>query len=203
MRSIRKQLVSVCAAVMVVGTLLAGCAGGHASLGTSSSTCFLALPTASQAVHGSGSLVGVKSFRATTLVSQISKMENNFSHGGAFISTTSTIPVTTLIQTPGPNASGPTGITPGTTHIHHVLSEAERQRLAKGAALITQKLSVFGKQEVCAIAYKGVYGPGSVQGALDPKASGAYALVIVPIKGGNPILAIVARKLPFSYRHLF
>ncbi|HZU71130.1 MAG TPA: hypothetical protein VE990_00030 [Acidimicrobiales bacterium] len=46
-------------AAIAVAAGLAGCAG-HAGLGTTSSACFHALPSAVGAVHGQGRLIGVR-----------------------------------------------------------------------------------------------------------------------------------------------
>jgi hypothetical protein len=46
---------------LAVGVVaLGGCASAHNSLGTGSSTCFQALPSATQAVHGKGRFIGVR-----------------------------------------------------------------------------------------------------------------------------------------------
>jgi hypothetical protein len=52
-------LASVCA--------LAGCSTVRSDLGTSASPCYLALPAASRAVHGSGKLAGVELLTLTGL----------------------------------------------------------------------------------------------------------------------------------------
>ena len=49
----------VLASCVLVTCLLAGCTTARSSLGTSDSSCYLALPTANQAVHSAGRLVGV------------------------------------------------------------------------------------------------------------------------------------------------
>jgi hypothetical protein len=54
----RVAATSVGLAVGVVA--LGGCASAHNSLGTGSSACFQALPSATQAVHSKGRLVGVR-----------------------------------------------------------------------------------------------------------------------------------------------
>jgi hypothetical protein len=48
------------AAVALAGLGLTGCATVHESLGTSDAPCYVALPTASQAVHGRVHLDGVR-----------------------------------------------------------------------------------------------------------------------------------------------
>jgi len=46
---------------------LGGCASAHNSLGTGSSPCFQALPSATKAVHGKGRLLGVRRVSVTQL----------------------------------------------------------------------------------------------------------------------------------------
>jgi uncharacterized protein (TIRG00374 family) len=55
----RGPLVLIAAAV-VASVALTSCTAGHASLGTGSSPCYLALPKAAAAVHHRGTLVGVR-----------------------------------------------------------------------------------------------------------------------------------------------
>ncbi len=55
------------AAVLLVACVLVGCSSVRSSLGTSDSACYLALPAASQAVHGSGKLAGVHLFTLSRL----------------------------------------------------------------------------------------------------------------------------------------
>jgi uncharacterized protein (TIRG00374 family) len=55
----RRPLVLMAAAV-AGSVVLASCTAGHASLGTGSSPCYLALPKAADAVHHRGTLVGVR-----------------------------------------------------------------------------------------------------------------------------------------------
>lgn len=44
---------------LMTASVLAGCSTVRSDLGTSDSACYLALPAASQAVHGAGKLAGV------------------------------------------------------------------------------------------------------------------------------------------------
>jgi uncharacterized protein (TIRG00374 family) len=55
----RRTLVLITAAV-IGSVTLASCTAGHASLGTGSSPCYMALPKAADAVHHRGALVGVR-----------------------------------------------------------------------------------------------------------------------------------------------
>ncbi len=55
----RRGLVALIAAALVGSIALTSCTAGHASLGTGSSPCYLALPRAADAVHHKGTLVGV------------------------------------------------------------------------------------------------------------------------------------------------
>jgi hypothetical protein len=54
-------------ACLVAAGVLAGCSTVRSDLGTSDSPCYLALPAASQAVHGSGKLAGVDLLTLTGL----------------------------------------------------------------------------------------------------------------------------------------
>ncbi|MCU1449396.1 MAG: hypothetical protein JWP02_1566 [Acidimicrobiales bacterium] len=62
----RPRSVAVASAVLVV-LLVAACAAPRNTLGTSSSACFKALPTAKAAVHQKGRLVGVRRVGRTEL----------------------------------------------------------------------------------------------------------------------------------------
>jgi hypothetical protein len=55
-----RGIVVVIAAALVGSVALTACTAGHASLGTGSSPCYLALPKAADAVHHRGTLVGVR-----------------------------------------------------------------------------------------------------------------------------------------------
>jgi hypothetical protein len=55
------------ATVVLTAGLLAGCTSARSSPGTSDSSCFLSLPTASQAVHGHGHFLGVHRFSVSAL----------------------------------------------------------------------------------------------------------------------------------------
>ncbi|HEX4245712.1 MAG TPA: YbhN family protein, partial [Acidimicrobiales bacterium] len=55
----RRRLVVVLAGAVIGSVALTSCTGGHATLGTGSSACYLALPKAADAVHHRGTLVGV------------------------------------------------------------------------------------------------------------------------------------------------
>jgi hypothetical protein len=54
-------------AVVVAAGLLAGCSAARSDLGTSESACYLAIPTASQALGGHGRLAGVHLFTGVSL----------------------------------------------------------------------------------------------------------------------------------------
>jgi hypothetical protein len=51
----------------VAACILVGCANARSSLGTSDSSCYLALPAATKAVHAHGKLVGVHLYTLATL----------------------------------------------------------------------------------------------------------------------------------------
>jgi hypothetical protein len=61
----RVAIASVTGVLMVMS--LAGCTSARSSLGTSDSSCYLALPTANQAIHGHGHFLGVKLFTVGSL----------------------------------------------------------------------------------------------------------------------------------------
>ncbi len=61
----RVAVASVTGVLLV--TSLAGCTSARSSLGTSDSSCYLALPTANQAIHGHGHFLGVKLFTVGSL----------------------------------------------------------------------------------------------------------------------------------------
>ena len=56
----RRGPIVLIAAALVGSVAFTGCTAGHASLGTGSSPCYLALPKAADAVHHRGTLVGVR-----------------------------------------------------------------------------------------------------------------------------------------------
>jgi hypothetical protein len=67
----RPKSVSTVAMALVICALaacvLVGCANARSSLGTSDSSCYLALPAATTAVHSHGKLVGVHLYTLATL----------------------------------------------------------------------------------------------------------------------------------------
>jgi hypothetical protein len=67
----RRRIGGTGIAAPVVGALLAvaaaGCTSVRSDLGTSDSSCYLALPTATKAVHGHGHLAGVHRYTLATL----------------------------------------------------------------------------------------------------------------------------------------
>ena len=64
---IRPAGVGVIVACLVTSVALTACASARSDLGTSSSPCFVALPTADGAVHEVGRLVGVRLFTVASL----------------------------------------------------------------------------------------------------------------------------------------
>jgi hypothetical protein len=62
-----RRLVGALAACVLLATVLAGCTSARSGLGTSDSSCYLALPTAAKAVEGHGRLLGVHLFTLTAL----------------------------------------------------------------------------------------------------------------------------------------
>ncbi len=63
----RRRLVVLVVAALAGSVALTSCTAGHASLGTGSSPCYLALPKAADAVHHRGTLVGVLLVSPTAL----------------------------------------------------------------------------------------------------------------------------------------
>ncbi len=59
---------------VVAAGLLAGCSAARSNLGTSESACYLAIPTASQALGGHGRLAGVHLFTGASLHHQIPRL---------------------------------------------------------------------------------------------------------------------------------
>ena len=56
---------------LLVATVVAGCTTARSDLGTSVSSCYLALPTATKAVGGHGHLLGVQRFTVGRLQQQV------------------------------------------------------------------------------------------------------------------------------------
>lgn len=67
MRRNRTGLGLCIACLLMLTALLSGCTSARSSLGTSESSCYQALPTATHAVHGQGHLVGVDSLTLSSL----------------------------------------------------------------------------------------------------------------------------------------
>jgi hypothetical protein len=68
-RARRRNTTSV-AACLLLGGLATACTTARSDLGTSTSSCYLALPTATKAVGGHGRLLGVQRFSLTSLHQQ-------------------------------------------------------------------------------------------------------------------------------------
>jgi hypothetical protein len=66
-RSLARRVGRLAVGALLAATVLAGCTSVRSSLGTSDSSCFLALPTATKAVHSHGHLIGVHLFSSTSL----------------------------------------------------------------------------------------------------------------------------------------
>jgi hypothetical protein len=67
MKSMSRRLARGLAGCLLLATVLAGCASARSSLGTSDSSCYLALPAATHAVHSHGRLLGVHLFTLEVL----------------------------------------------------------------------------------------------------------------------------------------
>lgn len=61
------RVVSLAAALVLAATLLASCSSARTDFGTSDASCYLELPTASQAVGGHGHLEGVRKYSLSGL----------------------------------------------------------------------------------------------------------------------------------------
>jgi hypothetical protein len=57
------------AALVLTASVLTGCSSARAGLGTTDESCYLALPTASQAVGGHGHLSGIRKYRVANMKS--------------------------------------------------------------------------------------------------------------------------------------
>jgi hypothetical protein len=62
-----RRLAGVLAGCVLLASVLAGCTSARSGLGTSDSSCYLALPTATKAVENHGRLLGVHLFTLTAL----------------------------------------------------------------------------------------------------------------------------------------
>ena len=62
-----RQLASGLAGCILLASAFAGCTSARSNLGTTDSSCYLALPTATNAVHAHGRLVGVDLLTLTAL----------------------------------------------------------------------------------------------------------------------------------------
>jgi len=67
MRAAMHRVATGIICTLLVASVLGGCTSARSSLGTSDSSCYLALPTATQAVHGHGRLLGVHLLSLTDL----------------------------------------------------------------------------------------------------------------------------------------
>jgi hypothetical protein len=76
-----RQVLRTIAGTLVLILLLASCTSARSSLGTSDSSCYLALPTATQAVHGHGRFVGVHLFTLKTLSQRAPQLFHELAHG--------------------------------------------------------------------------------------------------------------------------
>jgi hypothetical protein len=63
----RIRVASLAAAIVLAATLLAACSTARSDFGTTDASCYLALPTAAQAVGGHGHLEGVRKYTLSSL----------------------------------------------------------------------------------------------------------------------------------------
>jgi hypothetical protein len=61
------RVTSLAAALVLAAVLLASCSTARSDFGTTDASCYLALPTASQAVGGHGHLEGVRKYTLSSL----------------------------------------------------------------------------------------------------------------------------------------
>ncbi len=66
-RPLARRIAAGLAACLATASVVAGCSSVRSDLGTSDSSCYLALPAASRAVHGSGQLAGAHLLTLTGL----------------------------------------------------------------------------------------------------------------------------------------
>ena len=81
-RAWRHGAVSFAACVMLAG-IATGCTTARSDLGTSSSSCYLALPAATSAVRGHGRLLGVERFTLSSLRQQAPRFYGQLDPKGA------------------------------------------------------------------------------------------------------------------------
>jgi hypothetical protein len=70
MTTVHGRATAAVGACVLMAALLAGCTTARSNLGTSDSSCYLALPTATKAVHSHGRLLGVHRFTLSALHQQ-------------------------------------------------------------------------------------------------------------------------------------
>jgi hypothetical protein len=75
----RRRLAALAASAVLCVLVLSGCTSARSGLGTSDSSCYLALPTASQAVGGHGRFLGVHMFTVGTLRHKAPHLYNDLS----------------------------------------------------------------------------------------------------------------------------
>jgi hypothetical protein len=79
---IRSRLAACAAALVLSATLLASCSSARSDLDTTntSSSCYLALPTAAEAVGGHGHLQGVRKYTLSSLRGVAPRLYGHLSH---------------------------------------------------------------------------------------------------------------------------
>jgi hypothetical protein len=71
---VRSRYTAAVAGCALLAALLAGCTSARSNLGTSDSACYLALPTATKAVHAHGRLLGVHRYTVAALRKQVPQL---------------------------------------------------------------------------------------------------------------------------------
>jgi hypothetical protein len=82
-RRVTRPLAYVLAGCLLVGGVAAGCTSARSDLGTSDSSCYLALPTAAKAVGPHTRLLGVRLFTLADLRHQAPRLSKQLSATGS------------------------------------------------------------------------------------------------------------------------
>ena len=129
-----RQFASGLTGCLLAAGLLTGCASARSNLGTSDSSCYLALPTATNAVHAHGKLLGVHLF---TLKALHQKAPHLYKALATTDSSSQTVCVTAFtgtftrssVSNPLGRVSGRLAVVVSTTSSNHVLGTVIFTRL--------------------------------------------------------------------------
>jgi hypothetical protein len=122
----RRRRGGVVAAFMVAGVLAAGCTTARSDLATSDSTCYRAIPTATNAVRGHGHLLGVERSSLATLRRQAPVLLREVSSGQSSSQTVCVIAfegrfTSASVAEPHGRSSGRLAVVVTTTPTDHLL----------------------------------------------------------------------------------